>query len=183
MKVIFVLFDSLNRHALAAYGGSLPTPNVDRLAARSTVFDRHFIGSMPCMSARRDMHTGRLNFLHRSWGPLEPFDASFQHILKERGTYTHLVSDHYHYFEAGGAELHPGFAYTQGVPVLKIPALKDARRPPLQGGGLADTRNVLFGIDSDFRQTRLLDDAATIGSTQTADRRRDGSPGRPAGAL
>lgn len=109
MKAIFLLFDSLNRHALSCYGGSMPTPNFDRLAERGTVFDRHFIGSMPCMPARRDMHTGRLNFLHRSWGPLEPFDLSFPRILSEHGVYTHLVSDHYHYFENGGATYHTAY--------------------------------------------------------------------------
>jgi arylsulfatase A-like enzyme len=58
------------------------------------------------MPARREFHTGRYNFLHRSWGPLEPFDDSMPEILKENGVYTHLVSDHYHYWEDGGATYH-----------------------------------------------------------------------------
>ena len=78
MKTVFVLFDSLNRKALSCYGGKdIPTPNFQRLADRSVVFDNHYVGSLPCMPARRDLHTGRLNFLHRGWGPLEPFDQSF----------------------------------------------------------------------------------------------------------
>ena len=106
MKTVFLLFDSLNRSALGAYGGQIPTPNFNRLAARSAVFDAHYAGSLPCMPARRDMQTGRLNFLHRSWGPLEPFDDSFAGQMKAGGTYSHLVSDHYHYFEDGGATYH-----------------------------------------------------------------------------
>jgi arylsulfatase A-like enzyme len=106
MRCIYLLFDSLNRRALSCYGGEDPTPNFDRLAARTARFDRHYIGSMPCMPARRDMHSGRLNFLHRSWGPLEPFDNSFPEILKAHDVYSHLVSDHYHYFEDGGATYH-----------------------------------------------------------------------------
>ena len=43
---------------------------------KSTQFENFYVGSMPCMPARREMHTGRYNFLHRSWGPLEPFDDS-----------------------------------------------------------------------------------------------------------
>ena len=67
MKAVFVLFDSLNRHMLGAYGGTrVPTPNFDRLARRSVVFDKHYVGSLPCMPARRDMLTGRLTFLHRT---------------------------------------------------------------------------------------------------------------------
>ena len=106
MRTVFVLFDSLNARALSVYGGQLSTPNFDRLARHTVTFDNHYIGSMPCMPARRDMHTGRLCFMHRSWGPLEPFDDSFPAILKDSDVYTHLVSDHYHYFEDGGATYH-----------------------------------------------------------------------------
>lgn len=103
MKTVFVLFDSLNRLALGAYGGSaIATPNFDRFSQKAVTFDKHYVGSLPCMPARRDMHTGRLNFMHRHWGPLEPFDDSFARILSQNGTYSHLISDHLHYFEDGG---------------------------------------------------------------------------------
>ena len=107
MKAIFALFDSLNRHMLGPYGGSrIGTPNFDRLAAKATTFDRHYVGSLPCMPARRDMQTGRLSFLHRSWGPLEPFDNSFPELLNDAGIYSHLITDHFHYWEDGGATYH-----------------------------------------------------------------------------
>ncbi|MHC4993466.1 MAG: sulfatase [Planctomycetota bacterium] len=106
MRVIQVMFDSLNRRALGAYGGNLKTPNFDRLANRAVTFDNMYVGSMPCMPARRELHTGRLNFLHRSWGPLEPFDDSAPQTLKEAGVYTHLCTDHQHYWEDGGATYH-----------------------------------------------------------------------------
>ena len=109
MKTLFVLFDSLNRHALETYGGDVITPNIKRFSDRSVTFDNHYVGSMPCMPARRDIHTGRVNFLHRSWGPLEPFDASFSQVLQENGTYTHLLTDHFHYFEEGGSTYHPRY--------------------------------------------------------------------------
>jgi len=107
MKAVLFLMDSINRRALGCYGGdAVPTPNFDRLAARAVTFDTHYVGSLPCMPARREMHTGRLNFLHRSWGPLEPFDDSLPMILHEEGIYSHLVTDHLHYFEDGGATYH-----------------------------------------------------------------------------
>ena len=56
-----------------------------------------FIGSFPCMPARREMHTGRYNFLHRSWGPLEPFDDSMPESLHQNGVHSHKVTDHHHY--------------------------------------------------------------------------------------
>ncbi|WP_323765730.1 sulfatase [Marinovum sp.] len=104
MKTIFVIFDSLNRTALAPYGGDATlTPNFARFADRAVTFDKHYVGSLPCMPARRDMHTGRLNMMHRPWGPLEPFDNSYAQMLSTAGVYTHMVTDHYHYFEPGGA--------------------------------------------------------------------------------
>lgn len=107
MKTVIVLFDSLNRHMLGAYGCTqVATPNFDRLAERSQVFDNHYVGSMPCMPARRDMMTGRLSFLHRSWGPLEPFDNAWPETLRAKGVHSHLVTDHYHYWEDGGATYH-----------------------------------------------------------------------------
>ncbi|WP_328541962.1 sulfatase [Streptomyces sp. NBC_00371] len=107
MKAIMVMFDSLNRHMLPPYGGDWThAPNFARLAARAVTFDNAYAGSMPCMPARRELHTGRHNFLHRSWGPLEPFDDSMPELLKQNGVYTHLVSDHPHYWEDGGATYH-----------------------------------------------------------------------------
>lgn len=111
MKTVFVLFDSLNRQALQSYGGTqIATPNFDRLAARSVQFDRHYVASLPCMPARRDMQTGRSHFLHRNWGPLEPFDNSLPELIgKAGGGYSHLITDHYHYFHDGGATYHTRF--------------------------------------------------------------------------
>ncbi|MFF1358554.1 sulfatase [Streptomyces sp. NPDC058297] len=107
MKAIMVMFDSLNRRMLPPYGSDWThAPNFARLAGRAVTFDNAYAGSLPCMPARRELHTGRYNFLHRSWGPLEPFDDSMPELLKQNGVYTHLASDHPHYWEDGGATYH-----------------------------------------------------------------------------
>ena len=107
MKAIMVMYDSLNREMLESYGCDwTKTPNFKRLADRCVQFEQCYVGSMPCMPARRELHTGRINFFHRSWGPIEPFDDSMPEILKKGGIYTHLVSDHQHYWEDGGATYH-----------------------------------------------------------------------------
>lgn len=116
MKTVFILFDSLNRNALSCYNDStLPTPAFDRLADCGVVFDNHYVGSLPCMPARRDLLTGRLNFLHRSWGPVEPFDVCFPSLLHDKGIYTHLISDHYHYWEEGGCGYHNQYSSAEFV--------------------------------------------------------------------
>lgn len=111
MKAVMVMFDSLNRRMLPPYGCDwVHAPNFARLAQRSVTFDCSYVGSMPCMPARRELHTGRYNFLHRSWGPLEPFDDSMPEILKRHGVHTHLASDHYHYWEEGGCNYHTRYS-------------------------------------------------------------------------
>ena len=133
MRAIFVLFDSLVRGALECYGGtSIATPNFRRFAERAVTFDTHFVGSLPCMPARRDMHTGRINFLHRSWGPLEPFDQSFSEILRAAGIYTHLVSDHYHYWEDGGATYHNRYSSWEFIRGQEWDKWKAMVQPPLE---------------------------------------------------
>ena len=107
MKTILLLFDSLNRRYLPPYGcDDVKAPGFKRLGEWCTVFDNSYVASMPCIPARRDLHTGRCHFLHREWGPLEPYDKSVFSILKENGVYSHLITDHYNYWEEGGGGYH-----------------------------------------------------------------------------
>lgn len=116
MKAIMVMFDSLRRDMLEPYGCDWTvTPNFSRLAEKSVRFTNHYIGSMPCMPARRELHTGRYNFMHRSWGPMEPFDDSMPEMLSDHGIHTHLVSDHKHYWADGGATYHTRYTTWEEV--------------------------------------------------------------------
>lgn len=111
MRAIMVMFDSLRLDVLPCYGGKeIPLPNFERLAARTAAFENSYVASLPCMPARRELHTGRYNFLHRGWGPLEPFDDSMPELLKQNGIYTRLVTDHNHYVEDGGGTYHPRYS-------------------------------------------------------------------------
>ena len=58
------------------------------------------------MPASRDLHSGRYNCLDSSWGSMEPFDVSVIDRLRLGGVFTHLTTDHTHYFEDGGATYH-----------------------------------------------------------------------------
>lgn len=104
MKAIVILLDTLNRHMLEAYHSQtwVKTPNISRLAEKSVIFDQHWSGSLPCMPARRDIMTGRLAFLERGWGGIEPFDVTLPQMLREGQVFSHMVTDHYHYFATGG---------------------------------------------------------------------------------
>lgn len=109
-----VMYDSLNRNMLEPYGCDwIRTPNFKRLAQKTVTFDCNYVGSMPCMPARRELHTGRYNFEHRSWGPIEPFDISMPEILKNNGIFSMLSTDHYHYWEDGGATYHNRYSVSE----------------------------------------------------------------------
>jgi arylsulfatase A-like enzyme len=101
LNVILVLVDSLNRHHLRAYDPESPveTPNIDAFARRAHRFENHFVGSLPCMPARREIFSGFKEMLWRPWGPLEPFDARLPEMLEREGYATAIVTDHYHYWE------------------------------------------------------------------------------------
>lgn len=107
MKAVMLMFDTLSRNFLPEYGCDFThMPNFARLEDKACTFDEFYGGSMPCMPARRELHTGKYNFLHRGWGPIEPFDVSAIERLKQSGVYTHLCTDHSHYWEDGGATYH-----------------------------------------------------------------------------
>ncbi len=172
MRAIMVMYDSLNRHFLEPYGcKNTKTPNFMRLAQRTVMFENCWVGSMPCMPARRELHTGRYNFLHRSWGPLEPFDDSMPEILRNAGIHTHLISDHYHYWEDGGATYHQRYTTWESVRGQEGDAWA-----PLVGFDdyPKDHRNVCGEpqdnwIGQDFANRSLMPDEAHQSQTQTFD--------------
>lgn len=117
-NVIVVLLDSLNRHMLGSYGGrEFETPHLDRFAASAMRFERHFVGSLPCMPARHDILVGAQDFLWRPWGSIELWEEPITQPLREQGVTTMLVTDHPHLFETGGENYHTefrGWEYLRG---------------------------------------------------------------------
>ena len=138
MNVITVLIDSLNFHDLEPYGAThIQTPNLNRFAQRAAVFDNHFISSAPCMPARRELFTGRQEFLWRGWGHVEPWDRHLAAEAAQAGAVTQMVTDHYHYWENsahGYFEPFHGVAFVRGSendmwktpPLAEVPAWAEA---------------------------------------------------------
>jgi len=99
----------------------VPTPNMDRIAARGTVFENAWCGSSPCMPARRDIYTGRYEFVERGWGPLAETDLDLPrqvsgepnhsiHKMQKNGLrVSSLVTDHFHLWEDGSGNYHMGY--------------------------------------------------------------------------
>ncbi|MGL4106964.1 sulfatase [Clostridium sp. LP20] len=104
MRTVVVLMDTLKRNMMEVYNNEtwVKTPNITKFSKDAVTFDNHWVGSAPCMPARRDILTGRLNFLERSWGPIEPFDITLPKLLSKKKVFSHIVTDHPHYFRVGG---------------------------------------------------------------------------------
>ena len=146
MRTIMVMFDTLTRKFLPNYGCEwTQLPNFHRLGEKCVRFDNFYAGSLPCMPARRELHTGKYNFLWRGWGPLEPFDRSCMEVLRANGVYTHLCTDHSHYWEDGGGTYHnrydswEGFRGQEGDRFVAhdVPAQIPEHRHPLNKTGLS----------------------------------------------
>lgn len=102
MNTIFILIDTLRRDHLGCYRNNwIQTPNLDSLARKSVVFDNAYLGSYPCMPARRDIWTGRFEFPWRGWGPLEPSDPDIVKLISQNEHTSMVISDHYHMWERG----------------------------------------------------------------------------------
>jgi len=69
------------------------TPNIDRLARRAAIFDRHYIGSFPTVPQRTDCFTGNVNFPRYDWKKLGDDEIILSQLLHEAGYYCGLVSD------------------------------------------------------------------------------------------
>jgi len=145
MNVIVILCDTLRRDHCGPYSGGrplnecwspeappwrVPTPAMDCLGERGIVFDNCWCGSTPCMPARRDIYTGRYEFLERGWGPLEEDDADLPRQVSgppnrsvrwsvARGyRVSYLVTDHFHLWEQGAGNYHmgyTGFDFVRGI--------------------------------------------------------------------
>ncbi|SHH65858.1 sulfatase [Cognatishimia maritima] len=117
MNIILVLVDSLNKDCLSTYNPNTEckAPNVQALAERGHVFDDHYVGSLPCMPARREIMAGRKEFLWRPWGGMEVFDPRMPKEISKTGMNTAMVTDHYHYWEEEANGYMQGFGNLQLV--------------------------------------------------------------------
>jgi len=60
MRVVYIDIDSLRPDHLGAYGYDRATsPNIDRLAEDSVIFDRYYAANSPCMPSRAALISGR----------------------------------------------------------------------------------------------------------------------------
>ncbi len=117
MNIILVVFDSLRKDCVNAYGPApwwpLQTPHFDAFAAESLIMTRAYPESLPTLPTRRALYTGRRCYPFHDgdfrlkgdfvgapgWGPIPEDQPTLAELLRKAGYRTGLVSDVYHMFK------------------------------------------------------------------------------------
>ena len=115
MNVIVIINDSLRWDYLGCYGNDwIKTPNLDRLASESAVFDYFYSEGLPTVPTRTTFFTGRFTFPFRGWQRLEPTDILLAEILWNKGYNSAMITDVYHLHKPSMA-FERGFDYTKHI--------------------------------------------------------------------
>ena len=110
MNFIYINSDSFRRDNLGCYGNKhIHTPNIDRFAERSLIFDRAYTASFPTVPNRRDVMTGKYTFTYTDWAPLSPQEVVVQELLGKVGYTSYMVLDTPH-IVANGFNYDRGFS-------------------------------------------------------------------------
>lgn len=108
MNVVLVVIDTLRRDHLGCYGSkTVLTPNLDRLAEESVVFDGCYAGSFPTLPCRAELLTGRFVWPYLDWGPLPTTETTLAEVLGPAGYHCALFTDNLHLAR-------PGYGYDRG---------------------------------------------------------------------
>lgn len=124
MNVILIISDTMRRDCLGCYGAPkwaedfktgierVHTPNLDRFADMSYVFDNAYIASFPTVPTRNDLLTGRYTWTYKPWAPLGQ-EVTLQDSLNRAGVLTGLIVDTPHPFT-------PGYNYQRGFKTWEV---------------------------------------------------------------
>lgn len=102
MNVILIISDTMRRDHLGLYGNEwIHTPNLDRFAQMSYVFDNAYCANFPTVPNRLDVMTGRFTMTEYGWQPM-PKDATIiSEALGEAGRTTQMIVDTPHILRHG----------------------------------------------------------------------------------
>ena len=93
-NAVFIMLDTLPFNYLGCYGNKVvKTPNLDRLARNSCLFENAYSEGLPTVPVRRCLMTGRFTLPYGGWKPLEPEDTTLADILWGRKWQTALIYD------------------------------------------------------------------------------------------
>jgi arylsulfatase A-like enzyme len=148
--IFFVVFDSLRKDHVGAYGNKwIKTPNLDAFSREAVTFTRCYPESLPTIPFRRSLFTGARTYPFRDhktykgigetapagWGPVPEKQNTLPEMLAGHGYRSDFITDTWHYFKPSN-NFHRGFGawrwvrghegdfYKTGPPVSDEEALK-----------------------------------------------------------
>ena len=102
MNAILIVSDTFRYDHLGCYGNEwINTPNLDKFAEKSTVFDRAYAASFPTVPHRHDVYTGKYTFTYSDWAPLPKNEIVLPQLLQQAGCVTQLIVDTPHMVKDG----------------------------------------------------------------------------------
>jgi len=102
VNIILIISDTFRWDHLGCYGNNwISTPNLDKFAKRSVLFDKAYAASFPTVPHRMDLVTGRFTFTYRQWEPLPKDEITLAEMLGEAGYTSMLIADTPHILEDG----------------------------------------------------------------------------------
>ncbi len=88
------MLDTLQFNYLGCYGNEkIKTPNIDRFARQSVLFENAYSEGLPTIPVRRALLTGRYTLPYGGWQPLAADDTTIADILWGKNIQTALVYD------------------------------------------------------------------------------------------
>ncbi|MBN1807737.1 MAG: sulfatase [Planctomycetes bacterium] len=166
MNIVLVVFDSLRKDAIGAYGsppwGKVHTPNFDRFASESLMFQAMYPESLPTLPTRRALYTGRRVYpFHNSnfnlkgdfvgapgWGPIPEDQPTLAERLKEAGYRTALIADVYHMFK-------PSKNYWRGFDQWTF--LRGQEKDPMRSGPRLTREEVDYWLPKDMQNEKTIE--------------------------
>lgn len=161
MNVIVVMLDSLRADHLGCYGNDwIETPNIDKLAKESVLFENAYAEGLPTIPVRIALFTGQYTLPFRAWQPLSRYDLTAAEILREHGYTSALITDTYHLFKPN-MNFHRGFNVFRWIRGQEADAYKSApsrlniedyMKPAMKGSGTERLLRQYLKIDRSIKR-------------------------------
>ena len=104
-NVLFFAVDDLRPEAAASGNNIIKTPNLDRLSARGTTFDRAYCQQAVCSPSRSSLMTGRRPDATRVWD----LETHFRTALPDAVTVAQYFKNHGYHSQGMGKIFHGGY--------------------------------------------------------------------------
>jgi choline-sulfatase len=135
LNVLFIAVDDLRPEANASGSSLIKTPNMDRIAARGTTFNRAYCQQAVCSPSRSSLLTGRRPDATRVWD----LETHFRTALPDAVTIPQYFKEHGYFTQGMGKIFHGGFddapswsvpwGTPKAPPYVSEPALKMLSNP------------------------------------------------------